>query len=437
MNDLVLTILKLSAILGLVLINAFFVSCEFAIVKVRRTRINTLAQQGDFRAKIAEKIISQTTAYLSGAQVGITIASLGLGWLGEPFVAHILNPLFKLAGLTNTTWVSGISTFLGFSIITAAHIVLGEQAPKAFSIEFAEKTCLWIALPFHAFYKVFYPVIWILNTASNLTLKMLRLPPADEKELSLSPEELRIIVTESGASGQLSAVGTQLMQRVLTFTTRTVKDIMIPRTNIIAIDIHENPETIMDIVIESGYSRMPVFDQTLDRIMGIVYTKDLLAASENRSLIHVSDIMRPAYFIPESMKVGQLLREFQKRKIHMAIVVDEYGMTSGLATLEDVVEEIVGEIQDEYDTEEERIQKMADGSIIVDGTMSTNDLTQYHGIHFPDSDDFESVGGFILSKLGKIPTGGETIQYRDHVFIVADVHQNRVNKVKIIPRKAK
>ena len=435
MNDLLLSILKISTIIGLVLINAFFVACEFAVVKVRRTRIDTLAQLGDFRAKIAEKILTQMTAYLSGAQVGITIASLGLGWLGEPYVAHVINPLLKLIGLTNPSLISGIATFLGFSIITTAHIVLGEQAPKAFSIEFAEKTCLWIALPFHVFYKVFYPVIWILNSASTLTLKMLRLPPATDKELSLSPEELRIIVTESGASGQLSAVGTQLMQRVLTFTTRTVKEIMIPRTNIIAVDIHENPERIMDTVIESGYSRMPVYDQTLDKILGIVYTKDLLAASENRSLIHVSDIMRSAYFIPESMKVGQLLREFQKRKIHMAIVVDEYGMTSGLATLEDVVEEIVGEIQDEYDTEEERIQKMADGSLIVDGTMGTNDLTQYHGIHFPDSDDFESVGGFILSKLGKIPTGGESIQYRDHVFIVADVHQNRVNKVKIMLKK--
>ncbi len=435
MNDLLLSILKISTIIGLVLINAFFVACEFAVVKVRRTRIDTLAQLGDFRAKIAEKILTQMTAYLSGAQVGITIASLGLGWLGEPYVAHVINPLLKLIGLTNPSLISGIATFLGFSIITTAHIVLGEQAPKAFSIEFAEKTCLWIALPFHVFYKVFYPVIWILNSASTLTLKMLRLPPATDKELSLSPEELRIIVTESGASGQLSAVGTQLMQRVLTFTTRTVKEIMIPRTNIIAVDIHENPERIMDTVIESGYSRMPVYDQTLDKILGIVYTKDLLAASENRSLIHVSDIMRSAYFIPESMKVGQLLREFQKRKIHMAIVVDEYGMTSGLATLEDVVEEIVGEIQDEYDTEEERIQKMADGSLIVDGTMGTNDLTQYHGIHFPDSDDFESVGGFILSKLGKIPTGGESIQYRDHIFIVADVHQNRVNKVKIMLKK--
>ncbi len=435
MNDLLLSILKISTIIGLVLINAFFVACEFAVVKVRRTRIDTLAQLGDFRAKIAEKILTQMTAYLSGAQVGITIASLGLGWLGEPYVAHVINPLLKLIGLTNPSLISGIATFLGFSIITTAHIVLGEQAPKAFSIEFAEKTCLWIALPFHVFYKGFYPVIWILNSASTLTLKMLRLPPATDKELSLSPEELRIIVTESGASGQLSAVGTQLMQRVLTFTTRTVKEIMIPRTNIIAVDIHENPERIMDTVIESGYSRMPVYDQTLDKILGIVYTKDLLAASENRSLIHVSDIMRSAYFIPESMKVGQLLREFQKRKIHMAIVVDEYGMTSGLATLEDVVEEIVGEIQDEYDTEEERIQKMADGSLIVDGTMGTNDLTQYHGIHFPDSDDFESVGGFILSKLGKIPTGGESIQYRDHVFIVADVHQNRVNKVKIMLKK--
>ncbi len=435
MNDLLLSILKISTIIGLVLINAFFVACEFAVVKVRRTRIDTLAQLGDFRAKIAEKILTQMTAYLSGAQVGITIASLGLGWLGEPYVAHVINPLLKLIGLTNPSLISGIATFLGFSIITTAHIVLGEQAPKAFSIEFAEKTCLWIALPFHVFYKVFYPVIWVLNSASTLTLKMLRLPPATDKELSLSPEELRIIVTESGASGQLSAVGTQLMQRVLSFTPRTVKEIMIPRTNIIAVDIHENPERIMDTVIESGYSRMPVYDQTLDKILGIVYTKDLLAASENRSLIHVSDIMRSAYFIPESMKVGQLLREFQKRKIHMAIVVDEYGMTSGLATLEDVVEEIVGEIQDEYDTEEERIQKMADGSLIVDGTMGTNDLTQYHGIHFPDSDDFESVGGFILSKLGKIPTGGESIQYRDHIFIVADVHQNRVNKVKIMLKK--
>jgi len=423
--------LEFAVIIGLVLLNAFFVASEFSIVKVRQTRVSLLADKGDIRARFSLQIIAHMNEYLSACQVGITIASLGLGWLGEEYISGIILRLFNLTGITPVS--SGIiAGILGFGTITFAHIVAGEMAPKAFSIQFAETTMLWTSIPLRLFYIVFYPAIWTLNAASNLVLKLFRLPSPSTHEFSHSPEELKMIVKESGDSGMLSADSAQLMQRVLTFTTRTVKDIMVPRTNVVGLDIHARADEIMDIAIENGYSRMPVFDQTLDKIMGVVYVKDFLAASENRSLIHISDFMRPAFFIPEGMKTGQLLKEFQKRKIHMAIVVDEYGMTTGLVTMEDVIEEIVGEIQDEYDTEEERIQRMADGSLVVDGTMSINDLTQYHNIHFPEKGEFESIGGFLLHRLGRIPTGGESVTFMDQTFIVADVEQHRINKVKII-----
>ena len=286
-----------------------------------------------------------------------------------------------------------------------------------------------------AFYYVFYPAIRVLNLASSYILKLLNLPPATDSELAHSPEELRMIVNESRDSGQLSTVGAQLMQRALTFTIRTVKDIMVPKTNIVGLDIHAKTDTILKIAFESAYSRMPVYDGTLDKVLGIVYIKDFLAMEEHRSLIHLSDILRSAYFIPETMKVGQLLRELQKRKYHLAIVVDEYGVTTGLVTMEDVIEEIVGEIQDEYDTEEERVQKLKDGSLVVDGTLSIHDLTRYHGVQFPESEEFESVSGFLLSRLGKIPVGGETVRYKDQTFTVVDVESNRIKKVKIVVLK--
>ena len=431
-NGIVLTIIKISSIIALLLGNAFFVISEFAIVKVRLTRIEALALKGDFRAKIAENILKNTNAYLSAAQVGITMTSLGLGWLGEPVVAELIKPLLTPLGIVQPHLLEVIAFTLGFSFITASHIVIGEMAPKAFAIQYSEASTLWTSVPFRAFYLVFYPLIWLLNEASNKFLLLLHLPPPPEGELGYTTDELRRVVKESSESGELSKDGAQMMQRVLTFTTRTVKDIMVPRTNIMGLEIHASPEAILDSAIECGYSRMPVYDGTLDQIVGVVYMKDFLATEESRELIHLSDITRNTYFIPETMKVGQLLKDFQKRKIHMAIVVDEYGVTTGLVTLEDVIEEIVGEIQDEYDTEEERIQKMADGSLVVDATMNILDLSRYQGVQFPEGEEYESLGGFFLSRFGKIPTGGESIAYKDQTFIVADVDKHRIRKVKII-----
>ncbi len=427
-----MVLLKIAAILALVLLNGFFVACEFALVKVRETKIDTLAEKGDIRARIAQSIVKNLSAYLPATQLGITIASLGLGWLGEPLVANLLTPALQAVDITSPKVIAGIAVTTGFVIITSLHIVIGELVPKSLAIQRTEGAALWLSIPLKAFYYVFYPAIHVLNLASGYILKLLNLPPATDSEMAHSPEELRMIVNESRDSGQLSTVGAQLMQRVLTFTTRTVKDIMVPKTNMVGLDIHAKADTILEIAFESAYSRMPVYDGTLDKIVGVVYIKDFLAMEEHRSLIHLTDILRTAYFIPETMKVGQLLRELQRRKYHMAIVVDEYGVTTGLVTMEDVLEEIVGEIQDEYDTEEERVQKLKDGSLVVDGTMSIHDLTRYHGIKFPETEEFESVSGFLLSRLGKIPTGGETVRHDDQIFTVVDVASNRIKKVKIV-----
>ncbi|MCX7919911.1 MAG: hemolysin family protein [bacterium] len=424
-------IFKLGAVFFLVFLNGFFVAAEFAIVKVRATRIETLVEKGIAPAKVVRHIIQHLNAYLSACQLGITIASLGLGWIGEPFVARLIAPVFTFWGITSSETVSHvIATPLAFIFITFLHIVLGELAPKQLAIQREETTSLWIAYPLKWFYKVFYPAIWLLNESANQLLKLFGIRAISETELAHTEEELRLVFAESHRVGKLSATGKQIMENVLTFTHRQVKEVMVPRTNIVGLEINTSATQIIRAAVDTGYSRMPVYKSDLDHIVGIVYIKDVLALEENRDLIILSDLLRPAYFVPETKLISELLRELQKQKIHMAIVVDEYGAVTGLVTLEDLIEEIVGEIQDEYDTEEERVIKLKDGSLSLDATMTIHDLREDYNIRLPENMPYDTLAGFILDELARIPVGGETVTYENQLFTVTKVEGRRIIRVK-------
>ncbi|MFB3895186.1 MAG: hemolysin family protein [bacterium] len=436
MDEIYSIIFKLSAVIGLALINGFFVAAEFAIVKVRGTRIEALVKKGNPPAKVIQHIIHNVNAYLSACQLGITLTSLGLGWIGEPFVARLLVPVFTYFGITSSEAFAHIfAAPLAFIAITFLHIVLGEQAPKQFAIQREELTALWIAYPLKWFHKVFYPVIWLLNESANGLLRFAGIRPVTAAEQAHTEEELRYVFAESVRVGKLSATGKQIMDNVLTFTHRQVKEVMVPRTNIVGLAINTPAADIIRTAVDTGYSRMPVYKENMDSIAGIIYIKDILALEENRELIILSDLLRPAYFVPETKLISELLRELQKKKMHLAIVVDEYGIVTGLVTMEDLIEEIVGEIQDEYDTEEERVLKLKDGSLSVDGSMSLHDLRKDYKIRLPEDMPYDTLAGFILDELAKIPVGGETVTYENQVFTVTKVEGRRILRIKITPIK--
>lgn len=436
MDELYSILFKLGAVIGLALVNGFFVAAEFAIVKVRGTRIEALVKKGSQPAKVVQHIIQHLNAYLSACQLGITIASLGLGWIGEPFVSRLLIPIFTSLGITASESLAHIfAAPIAFIAITFLHIVLGELAPKQLAIQREESTALWIAYPLKWFYKLFFPGIWLLNESANQLLKIVGFHAVSETELVHTEEELRFVFAESYRGGKLSATGKQIMDNVLTFTHRQVKEVMVPRTNIVGLAINTPAAEIIRAAVDTGYSRMPVYKENMDSIVGIVYIKDILALEENRELIILSDLLRPVYFVPETKMISQLLRELQKKKMHMAIAIDEYGVVTGLVTLEDLIEEIVGEIQDEYDTEEERVLKLKDGSLSVDGTMSLHDLREDYKVRLPEDMPYDTLAGFIMDELAKIPIGGETVTYENQLFMVTKVEGRRILRIKISPIK--
>ena len=336
-------------LLILVVANGFFVAAEFAIVKVRSTQIAHKVKAGHRRAALAKNILDHLDAYLSATQLGITFASLALGWAGEPILATMIEQPLSLVGIADPRVVHAISFSASFGLLTFMHIVIGELAPKSLAIRYPESTTFMVAIPLQLFYRVFKPVIFALNGTANFFLRSIGIPPASTKELLHSPEELEIIVREGARSGIIDETEKELITSIFDFSETLAKEIMVPRTDMVAIDNTITREALIRRVTEEGYSRMPVYRENVDNIIGIIHTKDLLSLVEHRDVIVLDDIIRPAHFVPGTLSISTLLRELQQRKVTMAIVVDEFGGTLGLVTIEDILEEIVGEIHDEYD----------------------------------------------------------------------------------------
>jgi CBS domain containing-hemolysin-like protein len=419
---------KLLAVAALVLLNGFFVAAEFALVKIRSSHLNTMAASGSKRAGLLRAIKDNLNAYLSACQVGITMASLGLGWLGEPFLARMLQPLFASAGIESPAVIKSISFALAFSAITFLHIVVGEQAPKILAIRKAMPSALFVSAPLRWFYVIFKPAIGLLNAASNWVLRrILRVEPIAEGELAHSEEELRLIVRESEKSAEVTPLGRELVFNVLDLRDRVVRDIMTPRGEIVYLDVGDDFETNMKKTIESQHTRFPLCRENLDNTIGLVNIKELLPMMRDPHP-DLMNIKRELLPIPEMMPLENLLRLFLSKHAHLAIVVDEFGGTVGLVTLEDVLEELVGDIQDEFDFEKEEFRKISASEFSVDGALGLYELNDLAKIDL-ESPDVSTIGGYVTHLLGHLPKTGEQVKIDDYLVTVSEADNRRVKQL--------
>ncbi len=417
----------------LVLANAFFVAAEFAIVKVRASQIELLVQTGSRTAKMGQHLISHLDASLSTIQLGITLASLGLGWIGEPIVAKLIIEVMRLVGLeADPDLAHSIALPVAFILITFLLIVFGELAPKALAIQHSQSTTLAVAFPLWFFYLIFSPAIVALNWTANQVLRLFGIRPASEAEHSHSGEELRFLLEQGREGGTIEQEEHELIENVFEFGETTVREILVPRTSIAAIEVTSSRSALVNLLVEGGYSRIPVYEDSLDNIIGVVHAKDLITLMEHRDLIILRDLLRPAFFVPETKPIDDLLREFQRRKVHLAIVVDEFGSTAGLVTMEDILEELVGEIQDEHDSENHDIEKVSDQTYIINAALSISDVNDHiNEFELPEGNDYTSVGGFINKWLGRIPEVNEIFEYDTLRMTVLKTDNHHVAQVKI------
>jgi CBS domain containing-hemolysin-like protein len=426
LEDPFLSWLNLFLALAMVALNGFFVAAEFALVRVRESRIQQLEQEGSARAGVVRDALRDLDDYLSVCQVGITVASLGLGWIGEPAVAHLIEPVLHAVGITSERAVSIISFVVGFGIITYAHLVFGEQAPKYFSIQKAERTALWISRPLKIFMVLFRPLVWLVNASTNFVLRPWGIKLGEEMEAH-SEEELRIMISSSAASGELEPEERDYLNNVFDFGDRVAREIMVPRPDIEALSVVMPLPEMVDAAVFGRYTRYPVYEGDLDHIVGAVHVKDLLrAARENPDDFDVRTIIRDCLVVPENKPIEQILKEFQQRKLQMAIVIDEWGSVEGLITIEDIVEELVGEIQDEFDEGEAQIEEIGDGVYAIDGRIPITDVNEYFDLDLPH-EDFDTIGGYVLGVLGRPPDPGDTVEVDGVTLHVKSVDGPRVS----------
>ncbi|MCJ7795436.1 MAG: hemolysin family protein, partial [Thermoleophilia bacterium] len=373
--------LGVASVLVLVLLNGFFVAAEFAIVKVRGTRIAELAGEGRRHAKVAQHLVGHLDAYLSATQLGITMASLGLGWVGEPALAHLLAPLFEALGISSPNTIRVVSVIVAFAIITFLHIVIGELAPKSIAIQKAEAVTLWTASPLRLFYRLFRPIIWLFNGAATSLLRLIDIQPASEAQLAHSEEELRMIISASQEGGHIDEVEQAIMRRALIFGEHAVGEIMVPRTEMASLPTEMAIAQALEEVALSNHTRYPVYEDDMDDTIGYVHVKDLYRADRSRS---VRTLLRPIGFIAETASIELALKRFQSTRTPLAIVVDEHGGTAGLVTIQDVIEELIGEVQDEFDHEAPLVEELSEGSYSVDGAARLDYLEEAIDLQVPD-----------------------------------------------------
>ncbi|MEY2575821.1 MAG: magnesium and cobalt exporter, family [Verrucomicrobiota bacterium] len=426
---------KLAVILGLVALNAFFVASEFAIVKVRNSQLDALEDEGNVKAVFAKHVRGHLDAYLSATQLGITLASLALGWIGEQFLAHMLEPAFLLMNVHSHALVSTISITLAFIGITFLHIVFGELAPKYLAIGNPISITLMLARPLGAFYILFKPAIWILNKSSNFFLqKLLRIKPVAGSELAHSEEELRLILDESEKSDEVSELGRDLLVNALDLRQRVVRDIMTPRGEVVFLDLELSFEENVKTALESRHTRFPLCRGHLDNALGLIHIKELMPMMRDPQpdLLRIKRELIP---VPEMMSLEKLLNLFLTRHAHLAIVVDEYGGTVGMVTLENVLEEIVGDIQDEFDSEKAEFRKINEDEFSVDGALGLYELRDLAGLEL-ESADVSTIGGYVTHLLGHLPKQGEHVRINDYVVTISQTDGRRVGQLHFRKQKA-
>lgn len=415
----------------LVFANGFFVAAEFAIVKVRGSRIDTLVQEGNKRASLASHLTNNLDSYLSACQLGITLASLGLGWIGEPAVARMIEPWF-IAMNVSPALVHPAAFIIAFSFITILHIVLGELMPKSVAIRKAEKITLLVAWPLIWFGKLMRPFIWLLNGTANLLLRPFGINTNEESNSAHTEEEIRILVKESHKSGLIDNTELTLVDNIFEFAETNAREIMIPRTDMICLYLTNSFKENKAIALREMRTRYPVCETDKDSIIGFVHIKDLLRVPENANL-DIRELIRPIVSVPESMPISALLKLMQKRKTQIAILIDEYGGTAGLVTLEDIMEEIVGEIQDEFDEERPDIEQQDENTFSISGMLLIEEVNSLFNLDIP-TDDFDTIGGWIYSQIEIPPKKNQTIETKDGSvrFVIEETDNLRVSRVKVI-----
>jgi len=425
--------IKLAIFVLLILLSGFFVSTEFAIVKVRSTRIDQLVEEGNKKAIKAKKLIENLDEYLSACQLGITITSLGLGWLGEPTVQMLLNPLFQWIGVSGPI-ADFVSFIIAFSIVTYLHVVAGELAPKTLAITKAE----WVTLNFsgalYTFYKVMYPFIHLLNMSARGLARIFGVKSFNETDSAHTEEELRMIMADSFKSGEIKYSEFEYMNSIFEFSDRTAKEIMVPRTEITAIEKNVTLKEVFEVMEVEQYTRYPVIDGDKDHVLGLVNLKHLLTAyikDPKNADRPVSDYMQPIIRVIETVPISDLLLKMQHDRIHMAILMDEYGGTSGLVTIEDIIEEIVGDIQDEFDEDEiPEVQVISDGHYIIDAKMLIDDVNEMLGTHI-DDEDIDTIGGWFWTQRYDA-TEGDSFVYDGYEFKIKELDGHHILYIEVI-----
>lgn len=410
---------------------AFFVATEFAIVKIRSTRIDFLVESGNKRAVHAKTLLDNLDGYLSACQLGITVTALGLGWLGEPTVMRLLSPLFKELGIQGAI-ASILSFIIAFITITFLHVVIGELAPKTIAIQKAEAVVLVLAKPLILFYKMMYPFIWLLNGAARQFLRLFGIKPMDDHEVAHTEEELRIILSESYKSGEINQAEMMYVNNIFEFDERLAKEIMVPRTEMICFYEEDSFEKNIDVVYEGQFTRYPVASGDKDNIVGLINIKEIFTGRIAQEMpVTIEKYIRPIIHVSEATPIKQLLIKMQKERIHMAIVNDEYGGTAGLVTVEDILEEIVGEIRDEFDeAERPLIEHVNDKTIVVSGKLQLDEVNNLLHIHL-DDEDIDTIGGWIFAKHLDAKVG-TVVEENGYQFIVKEIEGYQIKKIHIV-----
>jgi putative hemolysin len=416
------TPLRILAVLLLVLGNAFFVAAEYSLVTARRARLNELATRGNRRARIALRIMDSPVRFIGTVQLGITAFSIALGAIGEPLVEHFLDPYLA------TT----VAFVIAFAIVTYLHVTLGELVPKAIALTKNEATALWVALPVEAFYLATYPLVWFLQESSNRFTRLFGISPAPAGVIAHTEEDIRMIVAAAEDAGELEQAEEEMLYKVFDFASKEVSAVMVPRPEVVAISVDLPPEEALAALVDSPYTRYPVYRSSLDEIVGILHVRDLFAAMHDFGIaaVRLESIARPAYVVPETKDLAALLADFRREKQHMAIVLDEYGAMEGIVTLEDVLEEIVGEIEDEFDLPDTSIERVDEKRIRIDGTYSIDDFNEAFGTEL-EQEDYHTMAGLVFGGLGRAAGVGDTMTVDGLQLTVLEVEGSRIQKIEV------
>ncbi len=433
------SLLNFLVVILLVLGNGFFVASEFALVAVRKSRIEALAAEGSKPAERLLDLLNNLNAYISATQLGITLFSLGLGYVAEPAVVKVIEPLLITLGnatgaefLSSPTLAHTISFIIAFSIITFLHIVFGELAPKTAALELSEKVSMIVALPLQIFYRIFNYPIRLLDWTGTKTVRLFGLHSSGEHGSSYTEDEIRQLINVSQESGHLNEEERRLINQVFEFSETTVKEAMIPRTEIAAISAALTLNEIVEAFQQNGYSRLPVYRDSMDDIAGFIHSKDLMPFLLKPKTFKIEAVLQKPMYVVDTARLEDVLRQMQREKFHFGFVVDEHGGVEGIITLEDLLEEIVGDISDEHDEEvNEQIKDLKDGSYILDGSLAVRDLNKRCDMHLPISESYTTIAGFLMSEAGQILSEGETVPFNGHLFKIEKVDKRRILKVRM------